>query len=159
MGWTFEGKVIHGIGQTKKPLSFTNKGVFCQCCLNALLTVYHIWWLAQGWIQTNKREEPEKQVNSLCTCVCMRLIRVELVWLIDRNDAEARHLWWWHQGFDCRLESKHIFLLLPSQLDSLIQALITSLGNVCRIWKRTGHRPSVSPVQKHSGYFDNSVST
>ncbi len=49
--WTFKRR----FGQSKKPLSLTNKGMFCRCDLNALLTVYHIWRLAHGWIQTNKR--------------------------------------------------------------------------------------------------------
>lgn len=49
--WTFKRM----FGQSKKPLSLTNKGMFCRCDLNALLTVYHIWRLAHGWIQTNKR--------------------------------------------------------------------------------------------------------
>lgn len=49
--WTFKRR----FGQSKKPLSLTYKGMFCRCDLNALLTVYHIWKLAHGWIQTNKR--------------------------------------------------------------------------------------------------------
>lgn len=109
------GDLNEGLANQRN-LSLTNKGMLCWCDLNALLTVYHIWRLAHGWIQTNKRGGgPGTEVNSLCTCVCMHLIRVELVWLMDRNDAGARHFWWWHQRFDGRLESKHIFLLCPSR--------------------------------------------
>lgn len=66
---TFQGK----FGQSKKPLSCVNKGMFCRCNLNALLMLYHIWRLPHGWIQTNKRggmrRAGERGKQFVCVCV------------------------------------------------------------------------------------------